>query len=170
MSFAELYARAREQDGRRPGEPLRGHPVEQVLRGAEVRLSDQPHLHAQHHPGQQEVLGQALAGRAEDDPRGASRGARLPAQADARAGREGRRRAQGKGMQFNEIAPAELARCADHEVDRGEILRRIRSRQGQAVQHRARPHPQGQTSATDQAAARARRRWRRIHRRLLLDF
>ena len=49
--------RAGEQDRRRPGESLQRHPVQQVLRSSEIRLGDQPHLHAEHHHRQQEVLG-----------------------------------------------------------------------------------------------------------------
>ena len=59
MPFAELYGALETQGGRRPGEPVLGDPLEQVLRGAEVRQRDQPRLRRQHRPGQQEVLGQA---------------------------------------------------------------------------------------------------------------
>ena len=57
--------RARGQGRRRPGESVRRHPVEQVLRGAEVRQRDQPRLRRQHRAGQQALLGSAVAGRAE---------------------------------------------------------------------------------------------------------
>jgi TRAP-type C4-dicarboxylate transport system substrate-binding protein len=49
--------RAGDQDGGRPGEPLQHHPVEQVLRGAEVPQRDQPRLQPVDRAGQQEVVG-----------------------------------------------------------------------------------------------------------------
>ena len=69
MAFGELYTALENTHGRRPGKSLHRHPVQQVLRGAEIRLGHQPHLHAEHHPRQQDLLGQAVAGRAEDDAR-----------------------------------------------------------------------------------------------------
>ena len=72
MNFGELYTALENKTVDGQENPYTRHPVEQVLRGAEIRLGDQPRLHAEHPARQQEVLGQALAGRAEDDPRGRS--------------------------------------------------------------------------------------------------
>ena len=90
MPFAELLRRARVEGGRRPGEPVRRDPVEQVLRGAEVRQRDQPRLRGEHHARQQALLGQAVAGGAEDHERRRQRGARLSAPGEPRAQRRRR--------------------------------------------------------------------------------
>lgn len=51
--------RARIEGGRRPGEPVRRDPLEQVLRSAEVRERHQPRIRGQHRAREQEVLGPA---------------------------------------------------------------------------------------------------------------
>ena len=72
-----------------PGKSLHRHPVQQVLRSAEIRLGHQPHLYAEHHPGQQDLLGQAVADRAAADAGGLQRKPRLSEGADAAADRKG---------------------------------------------------------------------------------
>ena len=86
-----IVHRAGKQDRRRPGEPLQRDPVQQVLRSAEIRLGHQPHLHAERHHRQQEVLGRPVRGRAEDAARQLCRDARVPARPDQA------RRGQGAG-------------------------------------------------------------------------
>ena len=61
--------RAGDQGGRRPGESVQHDPVEQVLRGAEVPLRHEPRLQPVDRAGQQEVVGHAVEGRAEDPAR-----------------------------------------------------------------------------------------------------
>ena len=90
LSFSELYQRARDAGRGWSGEPILGDPVQQVLRSSEVRQRHAAHLQRQHHPGVEEVLGQAVAGGA-DDPAGRGRSRRAPTSARSAASRRRRR-------------------------------------------------------------------------------
>ena len=102
--------RARKQGRGRPGEPVRGDPVEQVLRGEEVRQRHQPRVRDQPGPDQQALLGQAVAGGAEAAAGRRHRSPELPARGQPRGLRQGLAELKAKGMVYNDIAPAELAR------------------------------------------------------------
>ena len=64
-ALCRAVRRARKQGRGRAGEPVLGDPVEQVLRGEQVRQRHQPRVRDQPHPDQQALLGQAVAGGAE---------------------------------------------------------------------------------------------------------
>ena len=82
--------RARKQGCGRPGKPVFGDSVQQVLRGAEVRQRHQPRVRDQPRPDQQALLGQAVAGGAQDSAGRRHRSAELPARGEPR-GRQPRR-------------------------------------------------------------------------------
>ena len=111
--------RARVEGGRRPGKSVRGDPVEQVLRGAEVRQRDQPRLRGEHRPRQQEVLGPALARGAEDHERRRERDARLPAPGEPRRRAEGGERAAGQG---HGVQRRRARRAGAHAADRQALV------------------------------------------------
>ena len=76
-----------DRGGGRDGRAFVLHPAAEVRRGAEAPRPDQARLQRAGAPGQQAVLGPPLGRRAEDPPGRLARGAGLPAQGVARAGR-----------------------------------------------------------------------------------
>jgi hypothetical protein len=112
-AFRRALWRARIQGGRWPGESLFGDPLEQVLRGEQVRERHQPCLRGEHHPGEQEVLGSPVAGGAEDDERRGERARPYQREASRAAAQKAVAELQAKGMQFNEVSAAEQARMRD---------------------------------------------------------
>ena len=111
----------------------------------------------EHHPGQQDLLGQALADRA---------ALMRDAYAESRGYQKDQTRLQtekaldelqAKGMQYNAVAPAELERMRKtSQPVADKILRRLRPGDGEALQRRARPHPQGREADGSQPERRSR--------------
>ena len=64
MAFGELYSalETRTVDGQE--NPYTVILSNKFYRSSEIRFGHRPHLHREHHPGQQDLLGQAVAGRA----------------------------------------------------------------------------------------------------------
>ena len=113
MSFSELYTalETKTVDGQE-------NPYAVILSNKfyEVQkyVSGTNHVaRHEHHPDEQEILGQAFAGGAEDPAGLGDRGARLPAPGEPGCGGQGRRRAHVKGMLFNEVSPAERERMRE---------------------------------------------------------
>ena len=103
--------RARKQGRGRPGEPVLGDPVEQVLRSAEVRQRHQPRVRDQPRPDQQALLGQAVGRQSTSCCRTPpSRPRTSSARSAARPQARPWPNCKAKGMVYNDIAPAELAR------------------------------------------------------------
>ena len=128
-------SRARPSTARRT---VRGDPVEQVLRSEQVRQRDQSRLRDQPGPDQQALLGQA-----EPAEQKLLQDAAIEAATFQRAySREASAKAVGelkaKGMQYNDIAPAELARMrAEVKPGPRQVRRVLRPGRGDAVQERA---------------------------------
>ena len=112
MPFAELYGalESKAVDGQE-------NPFSVILSSKfyEVQkyVSATNHVYAPTSSSQQALLGQAVAGGAEDAAGRRHRSAELPAPGQPRAAQKAVAELQAKGMQFNEIAPAELARMRE---------------------------------------------------------
>jgi tripartite ATP-independent transporter DctP family solute receptor len=159
MNFGELYTALENKtvDGQE-------NPYSVILSNKfyEVRLGGKSRFHAEHPAGQQEILGQALAGRAEDDARDRGRDAQLSARADAHSGGQGAGRAQGQGDDLQrDCSGRACAHATGDEARCGALFRRFRPGQGEAVQRRAGARPQGELGAPSPPTwqQRARPRW-----------
>jgi hypothetical protein len=118
MPFAELYGalESKAVDGQEnPFAVIASNKFYEVQK----YVSGTNHVYAANiDPGQQALLGQALARRAQDHERRSHRSAKLPAPGQPRGRAKAVGELQAKGMQYNDVPPAELAACAPKSSSR----------------------------------------------------
>jgi TRAP-type C4-dicarboxylate transport system substrate-binding protein len=102
--------RAGDQDHRRPGKSLRDHRDLEVQRGAEVPVGHPPRLHAVPDPLQQEAVGPAHPQEQAVLREAAIEGQKVERAANRDLNAKSLASLKAKGMQVNEMAPAEQKR------------------------------------------------------------